>query len=179
MSLARKVICSMVLASIIVTPAIAGEFVEDSPLPTKPALPGYRVYQNDRFGFSIAYPKKVLNPSKTPSAKDAGVFTSSDGKAELCAFGQRNTLDQTLAENLEHELAHEKENSKDFKVTVQQMGSNWYAVSGTADNTVFYTKTFFTGDNRINSFSFSYPVEQKAKYDPIVAEIEKSFVPHQ
>ncbi len=141
----------------------------------KSLAPGYALFQNNRFGFSMAYPKKVLCPRGVAGAAGE-TFVSKDGKAELCAFGQYNSMDQSLGAMLESDINLEGDGGKKVQVTDKQVGENWYQVSGTVDNDVFYIKSVLTGDNRVNKFIFHYPIAQRAKYDSIVTEVEKSFV---
>ncbi len=161
---------------ILIVPSIASES-HDSPSPVSRSqnkLPrGYVIYQNDRFNFQIAYPKTVLHPGKVPSEDGAGeVFSSKDGKAELCVCGQYNTLSCTLKEMMEDDVASEGK----AVVTMKRVGGDWYVVSGTVGSTVFYIKGAVRGD-QISKFIFKYPFSQKSTYDSIVTAIEHSFIP--
>jgi hypothetical protein len=56
------------------------------------------------------------------------------------------------------------------------MGGSWFVVTWTDGDIVGYTKEF-VGSASQNSFTITFPVEQKPQYDSVVTKIEKSFKP--
>lgn len=159
--------------------AYASPIDESTPLSpaknSKPLAPGYARFQNNRFGFSMDYPKKILKPLGTAPGTGE-TFTSKDGKAELCAYGVYNSMDHSLAEMLAEDIKYQRDEGKDITITAKVIGESWYTVAGTVDSDVFFVKAIVTADNRINKFVFRYPLAKKELYDQIVSEVEHSFV---
>ncbi len=59
-------------------------------------------------------------------------------------------------------------------ITYETRGKNWFVISGTVGDKIFYEKHRLShGMNE--DFVMSYPASAKQTYDPIVARMAKSF----
>ena len=58
-------------------------------------------------------------------------------------------------------------------ITYKKIGSDFYAVSGTRGEMIYYERCF-PNDDVLTRLYVSYPAAEKAKWDPIVARIGRS-----
>ena len=131
----------------------------------------YKTYGNSRFGYSIAYPAGILIPQGEADNGDGQKFLSKDEKVVMLVYGQFNVLNQTLKNAFSEAL---REGTPGGAVTYKLLKDNWFVVSGTVSNRVFYQKTMLVG-NTFKTFRIEYPESQKAAFDRITVEIAKSF----
>jgi hypothetical protein len=129
--------------------------------------PIYKTYHNARFAYSISYPSNLLTPQGEAENGDGQKFLSSDGRAELIAWGSNNALDQTLK-------AKYDETRAERKTTYELVKPGWFVVSGIDNGKVFYQKTILR-QNVFKTFRMEYDESAKAKWDPITARIAISF----
>ena len=133
------------------------------------ANPGFHTYANSRYGFRVDYPESFM-PQQPPENGDGLSFKSEDGKATLVVSGGNNdgfTLKEefdTAIKNVQGKLGYNK------------IGGSWFVVTWTDGNNVGYTKEF-VGPGSQNSFTITFPVEQRPQYDSVVTTVEKSFKP--
>ncbi len=131
----------------------------------------WSTYHNERYGTTIQYPD-IFKPQPPPVDGDGLDFKTAEG-ADLTVFASYNALNFDLA------------GFKDFTVknlgagkviTYQAQGSNWFVISGTDGNSVFYERHMLShGGQMTEGLVISYPANLKAEYDPLVARISKSF----
>ncbi len=127
-----------------------------------------------KFGTTIAYPATGFSALPEPDAHDGRTFVSPDG-ARIAVFASYNVLDETVDSDLASLLK-----SKDYeRVTYKTRGPNWFVLSGLRSvdghERVFYEKYLFSaGNKKIHAVIFTYPVELKAAYDPLVGRIGSS-----
>jgi hypothetical protein len=130
---------------------------------------GYKTYINGRFGFSISYPQD-FKPNKPPANGDGLKCTSQDGQATLTAYGSNNAkfslqeLYNMDIKNIKGELGY------------KEMGDSWYVITWKENGIIYYKKTFLGAESN-NSFTFSFPEDQRTQYNDIVTSLEKSFKP--
>ena len=63
-------------------------------------------------------------------------------------------------------------------MTYEARGDNWFAISGTNSDRVFYERHLLSHKAQMTEdFVISYPASLKQIYDPIVARMAKSFRP--
>ncbi len=132
-------------------------------------------YQNNRYGTTIDYPD-IFKPQRSPDNDDGRDFKSADG-ADFWVAASYYTyaLDLDLAGYRDSIL---KNLDKDAVVTYQASGKNWFVVSGTKGDDIFYERHMLMhGAQLTEDFGISYPAALKATYDPIVARMAKSFRP--
>jgi hypothetical protein len=131
--------------------------------------PGFQTYTNNRYGFRVDYPLTFI-PQSPPDNGDGLGFKSLDGKATLDVSGANNggfTLKgefDSAIKNVHGQLGYNK------------TGGSWFVVTWTDGDNIGYTKEF-VGPGSQNSFTITFPVEQKSQYDSVVTAIEKSFQP--
>ena len=142
--------------------------------PAEAARIHYINYANVRFPFTIPYPKGLLIPGEESDNGDGLAFTSPDGQTVMTASGINNANDDTLQSEYRDELKGASKSGQPRHVTFKAIKKNWFVVSGTEGDKVFYQKTYLS-DDQFMSFRIHYPASQRAKWDPIVAHISKQF----
>jgi hypothetical protein len=133
----------------------------------------WRTYQNDRYGTTIDYPS-TFKPQPPPDNDDGRVFKSADG-ADFRVFASYNALDFDLAQYRDFTVKHLDAGAV---VTYQADGNDWFVISGTKGDKVFYERHLLShGEQMTEGFVITYPASLKQTYDPIVARMAKSFRP--
>jgi hypothetical protein len=128
-------------------------------------------YQNDRYGTTIDYPD-LFKMQPPPDADDGRKFKSANG-AEFTVSASYGGIDFTLATYHDFIVQHLDPGSV---VTYEARGKNWFVVSGTVGDKIFYEKHRLShGAEMTEDFVISYPAVAKQTYDPIVARMAKSF----
>ena len=138
---------------------------------------GWVPYVNERFGFSFQYPSGVFEPERRSEAGDGEVFASvrADGRLLVGAF--ENADGHTVASYMNY---IRRESYSGYNIDYAPRGQTWFVLSGENDQNVFYEKVMFSCRGRIiSSFALIYPIASKAKFDPVVEGIEKTFRPGQ
>ena len=146
-----------------------------SPVALGAQLGSQTVYTNDRFTFSFKYPTEIFKTSTASDNDDGVTLISSNGEAEVQAYGSFTPLVENIglaalyseAQNLQTGLVSYK--------TLNLKGG-FFIISGTDDGKVFYQKSFIQGDTE-KTILIQYPVSAKKWLDPITSQISKSFVP--
>lgn len=135
----------------------------------------WHTYFNDRYGTTIDYPDR-FKPEPPPDADDGRRFKSADGAYFWVAASYYTyALDLDLAGYRDSIL---KNLDKGAVVTYQASGKNWFVISGTKGNDIFYERHMLThGAQLTEDFGISYPAALKSTYDPIVARMAKSLRP--
>ena len=134
------------------------------------AQTNYETYHNARFAYSISYPSDLFIPQGEAENGDGQKFLSRDGKVEMLVYGSNNALNQTLRARY-HDETKVRENRK---VTYQVLKPEWFVVSGTEGNKVFYEKTILH-NGAFKAFRIEYEKAAKAVWDPIAERISRSF----
>ncbi len=130
----------------------------------------YQEYKNERFGYSIEYPREFKTGAPPENGDGRGV-SSLDGEARLIIYGANVLYD----ESLEDVYKASKEYVREI-ISYQQKGNNWFVLSWKKDNYIYYLKTF-VGQGSANSFIFSYPEAEKQYYDQVTIHLESTFHP--
>ena len=126
-------------------------------------------YQNDRYGTTIDYPD-LFKMQRPPDSDDGREFKSADG-ADFTVSASYFALDFTVAKY--HDFIVKNLDSGSV-ITYEARGKDWFVISGTAGDKIFYEKHLLShGMNE--DFVMSYPASAKQTYDPIVARMTKSF----
>jgi hypothetical protein len=130
-------------------------------------------YQNDRYGTTIDYPDLFMM-QRPPDADDGRAFKSADG-ADFTVSASYFALDLTVAKY--HDFIV-KNLAPGSTITYETQGKNWFVISGTVGDKIFYEKHLLSHGAQMNEdFVMSYPASAKQTYDPIVARMAKSFRP--
>ncbi len=140
-------------------------------LPTQ----GWSTYKNPRFGFQLSYPGGLLIRTETPNATDGAVWASADGNVRLLATAATNETAETLASYRTFVMGESYAGAR-FDYT--PVRDNWFVLSGQQGTNIFYERITFVCDGRfIYGWQFNYPVDQRARFDPIVEAIHRSYKP--
>lgn len=130
-------------------------------------------YHNDRYGTAIDYPDQ-FKPEPPPDADDGRKFKDAQG-AEFAVYASYNALDFNLAKYQDFVL---KNLDPGEVVTYQAHGGNWFVISGTKGDSIFYQRHLLShGGQMTEAFSITYPAAAKLSYDPLVARMAKSLRP--
>ena len=133
----------------------------------------WQIYQNDRYGTTIDYPD-IFKAEPPPDNDDGRRFKSADG-AEFAVFASYNALDFDLAGYQQFIL---KNLDPGAAVTYQAHGDDWFVISGTKGDGIFYERHLLSHrEEMTEGFVMSYPARLRQIYDPIVARMAKSFRP--
>lgn len=132
----------------------------------------WTIYRNNRFGTTIEYPSDKFSPTPSP-ARAAGLqFIAADG-GEFSVAAINNVLSQNLAA-IENSLL--KNRARGERIIHRDKGSNWFLLSGTRGNIIFYERHLLSHRREIiNDFEITYPAGLRRVYDPIVARMSRSF----
>lgn len=127
----------------------------------------YKLYTNERYGFSIKYPSFFLM-GELPANGDGITMHSPDNSVELTVFGSNNVFNETAASSY-NKLTKESSN-----ITYKTQQGNWYVVSGIEGDKIFYEK-YVVGNGSINAFIIKYPSSKTKEYDSTVNVLNSSF----
>lgn len=138
------------------------------------AVDTYETYHNEKFDYSIDYPKDVLFPQGESDNNDGQKFLSKDAEVSLLVYGSNNALDKSLEEVYREESRGGTAENPKRVVTYKMLEDNWFVVSGYNAGRIFYQKTLLSG-GVFKTFILEYDESEKARYDAIAKRIEKSF----
>lgn len=133
----------------------------------------YDTYYNNRFEYVVKYPETLLNKQPPPQNNDGRSFISPEGSIEMRVSGAHNIPKKTFSEIYQEQLQAYQQESR---VTYQAQQDNWFVISGYRDGTVFYRKIIFYNDD-VLELTLTYDRTLQPEFDPIVAEISRSFMP--
>ncbi|WP_434633853.1 hypothetical protein [Chromobacterium sp. CV08] len=145
------------------------------PQSEKAARIHYETYENGRFPFSLPFPKGLLIPGDGSDNGDGMTFTSPDQQTVMTASGINNATESTLQDEYRSALKEQSESGAPRQVTFKAIKKNWYVVSGTEGDKIFYQKTYLV-DDQFMTFRIRYPASQRAQWDPIVAHVSGKFI---
>ena len=130
-------------------------------------------YVNARFGYSISYPADLLVAEPESDNGDGRAFHARRGTARMLVWASNNVLAESpaaLARQAERECAGQSASYRLVKPAVAAVSCT------TSRGDVFYEKTLIRGDV-LTSILVTYPAQEKAAWDAVVARISKSMVP--
>ena len=125
-------------------------------------------YVNEKFGFEVEYPSKVLIAQGEVSNGYGQEFHTDDAEAVLKTYGKFNTSDIDL------EKSYEQAQNGDVTDKSLDEQARMFSVSGVHSGTVYNIKTYLVDDVFI-VYEFRYPESKKDIYGPINKEISESF----
>lgn len=133
---------------------------------------GWATYRNARFGTTADYPAHLFGVRDIPPANGDGQgFRTVDGRATLLIYGARNAENHTPASYLVKFV-----DLVGVTVSYRRVTDRFYAVSGLRGESIFYERCNFAPgpDGIIDCIGITYPAEDKATWDPIVARLGAS-----
>ena len=147
--------------------------------PAPPAEPlatdgadGWVSYLNPRFHTRIDYPADLFRALPPPDNGDGLSFATADSSARFLVFGQLN-IDDLDARSM---MARDRDWGNYGKVTYQTAGNGWYVLSGYIGSDIFYRKAVIDGvEGVVHVFEITYPQAERARFDPLVTRMAKSF----
>jgi membrane protein YdbS with pleckstrin-like domain len=147
----------------------ATSYARSKPSPSTPSSKdaGFKTYTNERYGFRIDYPQSFV-AGQAPENGDGIKFESPDGHATLVVSGS-NDPGQGLAAYYSDSLQSTK-----GELGYHTLGKNWFVITSKDGETLNYQKTF-VGSASENSFTMSFPVDEKSTYDDVVTHLQESF----
>lgn len=173
--LARALLLSATLTGVM--PLLAESSMAQNRVMTPQAMmaqqrPVVATYRNEKHGFTLAYPTdKFL--ALPPAGDSARMFVSRDGNARLAAGALRNFDGKGLRDYREFLL---NASYPGAQIDYAPVRDNWFVLSGTRGNTMFYERVTFTcGGSKINSWAMQYPVAERQIYDRIVEQVHRSY----
>lgn len=136
----------------------------------------YDTYCNARFGYCIEYPHGLLLPQPEAPNGDGRIFTDRNGTEILRVFGRIN-MDAdgnpvSLTRQFQLDLQEAEKNGD--SITYRKLGDTFFVISGYRQGAIFYRKTI-ARDDAFAYASMRYPATAKATYDPVSANISRSF----
>ena len=131
-------------------------------------------YKNPRFGTQGVYPADIFKPLEPPANGAGRSFGAKDG-ASIVIQGMFNSLDDKSPKALAKEYYGPDSHPN---VAYESSGKDWFVISGTRGQTVYYEKVILSckGDI-VNALTIEYPAARKGAYDALVGPIEKAFKP--
>jgi hypothetical protein len=147
--------------------------------PVKPASKHdeFGSYFNQKYGYLVQYPQ-YLKGEGEPDAQDGEAFSSKSKPLQMRVWGcYSNWLSG-------EDMSIEQQRDQDIKtlassdlpkpsITYKQSGKNWYVISGTSANKIFYQKTV-KGKDVFATVTLIYPADRKAEFDSDVGKIAHS-----
>ena len=130
----------------------------------------YACYTNHKYGYVLAWPRRLLKPLGESDAGDGQIFAAPDGQSELrCWAGFNDVLEQTIPEAFAQAL---REPSR--QVTYKHLNKDFFVISGLEGSTIFYRKTILS-HGVLATFELVYASGLKDLFDPLIKEISSSF----
>jgi hypothetical protein len=133
----------------------------------------YDCYTNHKYGYLIAWPKKLLVAQGESDAGDGQRFNASDERAQLTCWAGFNTV----AKQSLQKMFQEAQQESGLQVTYKHLGKDFFIVSGILDGKIIYKKTVKSALVQA-TFVLSYDQALKEAFNPVVADIAKSFIVH-
>jgi len=131
-------------------------------------------YYNDRFSYSIKFPKNILYQQNESDNGDGIKMLSKDSKATLVVYGMNNALGWSLLDTFLEDSVGGTPSKPRKVISYKVIKDNWFVVSGYESGNIFYQKTFLI-NNQFKSFLFTYPESQRNLYDSITKMLSQSF----
>jgi hypothetical protein len=130
-------------------------------------------YRDARFGFALNYPADVFTSAASDGA-DAGerLLLTKDGRALLWI----SAVADATSPLTEYRRALMRGRYRGAIFDYTPVRSNWFVLSGTAGEEMFYERVTFSCDGRtLHRWLLVYPLAERAFFDGIVEEVHRSY----
>jgi hypothetical protein len=97
----------------------------------------WKIYTNDRFGFSVCYPSDLLRQQAAPDNNEGQTFIGSNG-AKIAAWGSFNAMDWTLADSMRED--EKRLDGGGGTITYKVIQNGFYVLSGRKGDQIFYNR---------------------------------------
>ncbi len=148
------------------------------PLPHEEVGIQYKTYNNDTYNFSIDYPLGILIPQGESGSGDGQVFKSKDEKCTLWVYRDfRDNMSETsynLKSAYQDDIRKDNPNHPKREITYSRASKDFYVISGTEGNKIFYQKTIMK-NNQLVTFLLEHKKSEKEEYQLITEHISRSF----
>jgi hypothetical protein len=132
--------------------------------------PGYDQYTNPRYGFTVLRPA-AFTAQPPPGNGDGRTWAGPGGQVLLSAYGANNVLGYSARQD-------EAADASRLSVAYMNISGNVVTVSGYKDNgqTIVYQRDV-VGPGTIDTLYWSYPADQKKRWDAAVTLTAMAFRP--
>ncbi len=138
--------------------------------------PGWAIYTNARFAFSVCYPRGVLVTKGESDNGDGETFSlrQGDGKVYVSGgYAAATTRDGRVPSmGSEYVDALHQIRNDGFQPGYSVLKATFFVVSGTGGGKIRYQKTMRAGDRDI-TLLFDYPAAAKPTMDGIVSKMSE------
>jgi hypothetical protein len=129
----------------------------------------YKLYENGRYDFSIAFPSEELAPQAESENGDGRQFKSKDGKSIAWVWGANRSKELDRACSAFYEIP----DINAPNITYKKKNGGISIISGYRNAKIFYKKCIQMKD-RCLTFEIEYPIEDRKKFDAITARMAES-----
>jgi len=147
---------------------------EDEIDPADQPLAIWKSYHNERFDFCVEYPSNFLTPQGESQNYDGNVFVNANGSSEMRASGIFNALSETVEDAYERATEDDTYYEDERKITYKRQKDNWFVLSGTYYESIFYVKTALVRDTFYTLY-FEYHPSEKEEFDAIIERNSSAF----
>lgn len=132
----------------------------------------YATYHNERFGYRVLYPSRLVSPLPEAGNGDGRKFKSRDGKITLSVWGENNAFDRTWRQQMA--AARRDWVTDKGRISYTRFTPDFYVLSGTTGSQIFYEKTVPQGDG-FATMLWQFPRSQRPRMDAIVTRTSRAF----
>ncbi len=135
------------------------------------AAPRQDVYVNSRYDYAISYPPALLKAQPESDAGDGVVFNAVKGTAQFSVFAGGTVPDLNETPQAAAKSAEEK--CPGHRAAYRMVKPRLAAISCAIGSNILYSKTLLR-DGVATTFMGTYPVTERAIWDPVVAAMARS-----
>jgi len=135
----------------------------------------WTTFVEPQFGTRLELPSQMFTVHEGPSIKGVGEeYTTSDGRAALAIYSQRNLRREAPATYLKRNYKAPRRAVDYVRVT-----RSFFAVSAVNQGTIYYSRCNFSrrSGGTVHCFDLKYPASEKRAWDSIVTRISRSLEP--
>ncbi|GEM_PF-3190832 len=133
----------------------------------------WNTYTIPNLGIQGCYPSDVLSEQSNPETNGSHKLFKGNG-ATLNVFG--STMEENASLKAEYSAALKSRSSGNGKVTYKVFKEDWFVLSGTDGNDIFYNKSQLFG-KVLGTWELKYDKSQKKIFDPLVKPLVTTFGP--
>ena len=132
----------------------------------------YASYTNVRYGYSITYPITHLVPQPEADNGDGRAFNAKTGKTQFLVYAGYNALGDTPGAIADKAADSCPAHHAEYRIAKPTL----VAISCETTTDIIYQKTIIRNDLLI-TMRATYPMSERAKWDPIVLWMARSLTP--
>jgi hypothetical protein len=132
----------------------------------------WTTFVEPNLGTRLVLPSEIFTVHAGPSSRGIGQeYTTSDGRATLAVYSQRNLRHETPRTYLRRNYRPGGVELDYVRVT-----RAFFAISGIKEGAIYYSRCNFSRGT-IHCFDLKYPEQEKRAWDDIVTRISRSLAP--